>query len=87
MSAKPYFCARCIYAGATLLAQSHGTLSSSRYKGEAELRVILVKSVISAVAMVPHKGDCFFLAEKPGLEVAWLGGVTEELTDKQINLV
>ena len=67
---------------ATLLARSHGTLWSSRYQGEAELRVIPVKSVISVVAMVPHKGDRFFLAEKPGLEVAWLGGVAEELTDE-----
>jgi hypothetical protein len=31
--------------------------------------------------MVAHKGDRFFLAEKHGLEVAWLGGVTEQLTE------
>jgi len=67
---------------ATLLAQSHGTLWSCRYQGEAELRVIPAKSIISVVAMVPHKGDHFFLAEKPGLEVAWLGGVEEELTEE-----
>ena len=41
--------------------------------------MIPVKSIISVVAMVPHKGDRFFLA---GLEVAWLGGVAEELTDE-----
>ena len=49
--------------------------------------MINVKSIAAAVAMVPHSpfpGESvqrFFAVEKPGLDVAWLGGVTEEVID------
>jgi hypothetical protein len=36
------------------------------------------------IEMVPHNDDHFFVVEKPGLEVAWLGGNEEEdeMTDE-----
>jgi hypothetical protein len=68
---------------ATLLVRSHGTLWSCEYRAEAELRVIPAKSIISVVAMVPHKDDHFFVTEKLGLEVAYMGGVEEEMTEDE----
>ena len=44
--------------------------------------MIPAKSITSVVAMVSHNDNRVFVAEKPGLEVAWLGGVEEELTDE-----
>jgi hypothetical protein len=67
----------------TLLAHSHGTLWSCEYQAEAELRVIPAKSIISVVGMVPHRDDRFFVTEKLGLEVAYMGGVEEEMTEDE----
>jgi hypothetical protein len=67
----------------TLLARSHGTLWCSGYQAESELRVIPAKSIISVVAMVPHKDDCFFVVEKLGLEVAYMGGVEEDMAGEE----
>jgi hypothetical protein len=53
--------------------------------------VIDVKSILSVVAMVPHRphlpfpGDTserYFVVEKPGLDVASLGGVAEDVPDE-----
>jgi hypothetical protein len=59
-----------------LLALSHGTLWASRYQGSNAFRVINVKSVLSVVAMVPLNAveGHFFVVEKLGLDVAFLGG-------------
>ncbi|KZS87307.1 hypothetical protein SISNIDRAFT_419766 [Sistotremastrum niveocremeum HHB9708] len=67
----------------TLLAHSHQTLWSSTYQGRSALAIYNVKQIASVVAMVPHKpfpGDPtarFFLVEKPGLDVAHMGGRDE----------
>ncbi|KAH7905890.1 hypothetical protein BJ138DRAFT_1072332, partial [Hygrophoropsis aurantiaca] len=68
-----------------LLRRSHQTLWVCKYQGIGALQVIDVKSIVSVVAMVPfpHSDEVggsssFFVAEKPGLEVAYLGGVEEE---------
>jgi hypothetical protein len=51
--------------------------------------VIDVKSILSVVAMVPHlpfPGDTserYFVVEKPGLDVASLGGVVEDVPDEE----
>lgn len=54
------------------------------------MMVVDVKSIASVVAMVPHQPfpdsentiQRVFVVEKPGLDVAWLGGNTEEVLDE-----
>ncbi|KAG1861768.1 hypothetical protein DFJ58DRAFT_871719 [Suillus subalutaceus] len=60
-----------------LLQASHYTLWSCHHQGDAALVVINVKMIESVVAMVPHKingEDRFYVVEKPGLDVADMGG-------------
>ena len=63
-----------------LLKLSHHTLLSCTYEGDNSLRVI---------AMVPHQPfsgegtEHFFVVEKPGLDVASLGGSTESVPDEE----
>ena len=73
-----------------LLALSHNTLYSCERLPEARLTVINVKSIKSVVAMIPHKvklpGRSFaeerwFVVEKPGLDVANMGGIVESTLD------
>jgi hypothetical protein len=51
--------------------------------------VVDVKSIVSVVEMVPHQPFSedtikrVFVVEKPGLDVAWLGGNTEEVPDDE----
>jgi hypothetical protein len=33
--------------------------------------------------MVPHRDDRFFVTEKLGLEVAYMGGIEEEMTEDE----
>lgn len=67
---------------------SYHTLLSCTNAGDACLQVIDVKSILSVVAMVPHlpfPGDTserYFVVEKPGLDVASLGGVAEDVPDE-----
>ena len=71
-----------------LLEVSHNTLWSCEYQGNASLKFINVKSIQSVVAMIPHKpviegqeaGERFFLVEKPGFDVAVIGGMDEEMS-------
>lgn len=57
----------------------------SFHHGDKSLMVIDVKSILSVVAMVPHQPfpgrEHFFVVEKPGLCVALLGGVLEDVRD------
>ena len=53
------------------------------------LKVVDVKTISSVVAMIPHganfPGDTtghFFVVEKPGLDVAHMGGNDEEITEE-----
>ncbi|KAF8804536.1 hypothetical protein BYT27DRAFT_7106488, partial [Phlegmacium glaucopus] len=56
---------------------------------EMGCRVIDVKPICSVVAMIPHHpfpGDTqkrYFVVEKPGLDVAWLGGSTEVAPEEE----
>jgi hypothetical protein len=69
----------------TLLDQSYHTLWSS-IKTDPVVAVN-VKDLVSVVAMVPHHPSIpgkpvhkrFFVVEKPGLDVANMGGVEDEL--------
>lgn len=71
-----------------LLEESRHTLISCTSLGDAGLKVIPVHSIIAVVAMVPHspfgeEGDQrYFVVEKPGLDVADLGGVVEEIPEE-----
>jgi hypothetical protein len=51
--------------------------------------VVDIKSIMSVIAMVPHlpfpgdSSDRYFAVEKPGLDVAWLGGVVEVVAEEE----
>lgn len=53
------------------------------------MRVIDVKTIRSVIAMVPHKPfhedtqQRYFIVEKPGLDVAYLGGNVEVVPDEE----
>jgi hypothetical protein len=70
-----------------LLAASHGTFISCKYLGDYSVQVIDVSRIQSVVAMIPHKlekhrveEEHYFLVERPGLDVAHLGGSEEDLS-------
>ncbi|KAL1936964.1 hypothetical protein VTO73DRAFT_2833 [Trametes versicolor] len=72
-----------------------GVLCVCKYLGDASRTVIDAKQIVSVVAMVPlppteaeltqaHPdalASRFFLIEKPGLEIAFLGGIVEDDAD------
>jgi hypothetical protein len=76
---------------AGLLTLSYNTLWSCTYHGNHSLRVIDAKSISAVVAMVPHQSfpddsnpaERFFVVEKPGLDISFLGGVTESAPDSE----
>jgi len=70
-----------------LLSISANTLWSSEYQGDGALKFIDVKTIQSVVAMIPHKPEIpglppserFFLVEKPGLDVAMMAGIEDDV--------
>ncbi|KAF8803071.1 hypothetical protein BYT27DRAFT_7110775, partial [Phlegmacium glaucopus] len=52
------------------------------------MEIIPVKKILSVIAMIPYKlsendpEPQYFLVEKPGLEVARMGGVEESIPDE-----
>lgn len=73
----------------TLLNESYNTLRSCVPGGHNSLRVIDVKMIHSVIAMVPHRpfgpnlDQRCFVVEKPGLELAELGGHREDVPDDE----
>ena len=75
---------------AGLLEQSYHTIWSCERQVENALQVIDVKTIQSVVAMIPHqpripgerRKDRFFVVEKPGLDVADLGGYEEAVAEE-----
>ena len=73
-----------------LLEESSGTLWSCKPQGNEGLVVFDVKRIEAVVAMVPHSKHFLgtdwesrvFVVEKPGLDVATMGGVTEVIQDE-----
>jgi hypothetical protein len=69
-----------------LLQASFFTLWSCTYHGDETLSIIDIKSITAVVAMVPLPSPAsverYFVVEKPGLDVAHMGGKDEELTDE-----
>ena len=74
---------------AGLLTLSYNTLWSCTYHGNHLLRVIDAKSISAVVVMVPHRpfpedsSERFFVVEKPGLDISFLGGVTESAPEEE----
>lgn len=66
-----------ISSGALLVCQYYNT-------DQASPKVVPVKNITSCIAMVPF-GDLvhrkYFVCEKMGLQVAFLGGIAEELEE------
>lgn len=65
-----------------LLDQSSGALWVAQYQGNENLKVINIKSILTCIAMVPFMDppdNRFFVCEKMGLEVAYLGGAEEDI--------
>jgi hypothetical protein len=67
-----------------LYTESAGTVLACRYTGDSSVIVVDFTSIISVVGMVPHEFPCLnveedwhFVVEKPGLDVASLGGVCD----------
>jgi hypothetical protein len=73
---------------AETLKNSYNTYWSCTHGRPQDMKVIPVKTIVSVVAMIPHKlfqndsEQRYFLAEKPGLEVARIGGVEENIPDE-----
>lgn len=70
-----------------LLKASSFTLWSCTYRGDAALSVVDVKAITAVIAMVPQPPfagsvERCFVVEKPGLDVAHMGGKDEELTEE-----
>lgn len=72
----------------SLLNNSYNTLRSCTKLGQSGLMVVNVKEIHSVIAMVPHRPfhaesvfQRYFVVEKPGLEVASLGGMDERVSD------
>ncbi|KZT02196.1 uncharacterized protein LAESUDRAFT_662285 [Laetiporus sulphureus 93-53] len=73
-----------------LLERSHNMVWVFKYPESLSLRVVEVKNIVSVVAMIPvphslgmpQNGQYFFLVEKPGLDVAWLGGAVETIIEE-----
>jgi hypothetical protein len=66
-----------------LLQASHHTLWSCKYQGDAALRAVDAKKIVGVAAMVPLPGveGRYFVVEKPGLDIAHMGGNDEIVTD------
>ena len=68
-----------------IFKESHNTLWICTYQGDRALRVVDVKAITSVVAMPPlpgHSDGTVFVVEKPGLDVAHMGGRDEVLADE-----
>ena len=73
---------------ADLHEQSSGALYACSLGGDDGVAVIEVKTILSVVAVVPfpaHLGwqDRVFVVEKPGLDVAAIGGVAEAIDEEE----
>jgi len=70
-----------------LLNISANTLWSCKYQNDGALKFINVKTIQSIVAMIPHRPEIlglplserFFLVEKPGLDVAIMAGIKDDI--------
>jgi hypothetical protein len=75
-----------------ILQRSHNTLWSCTHGRIENMEIISVKTILAVVAMIPHKlfqndpEQWYFLAEKPGLDIAHMGGVEEDIPDDLVDV-
>ncbi|KAF8809746.1 hypothetical protein BYT27DRAFT_7254467 [Phlegmacium glaucopus] len=73
---------------ADILKKSYNTYWSCTHGRIEDIEVISVKTILSVVSIIPHKlfqddsDHRYFVVEKPGLEIACLGGVEENIPDE-----
>ena len=73
----------------------HNTLWSCEYHRDSALRFIDTKTIQSVVAMIPHTpiieaqelGECFFLVEKPELDVAVIWGMNKTMHGHEHSII
>jgi len=71
-----------------ILRKSYNTFWSCTHGKCESMEVIPVKTILAVVSMIPHKlfpndpEQRYFLVEKPGLEVARMGGVEENISNE-----
>ena len=68
-----------------LLQESSGALVVCKYRGNNSLEVVPVKTISTCIAMIPFKNpedNLFFVCNKMGLDVAFLGGAQEVEEDE-----
>lgn len=68
-----------------ILAESHNTLWICRYQGDQALKVVDIKTITAVVSLPCLPGapeGTHFLVEKPGLDVAHMGGQDEVLAEE-----
>ena len=78
-----------------LLKAFHNTLWLCEHQGDLALLFIDAKTIQSVIAMIPHTpvielqqlGEWFFLVEKPGLDVAVIGGMVEEMRGHEYSTI
>lgn len=71
-----------------LLQESSGALVVCKYRGNNSLEVIPAKTISTCIAMIPFKTpeeNLFFVCNKMGLDVAFLGGA-QEILEEEDNL-
>ncbi|KAG1799618.1 uncharacterized protein BJ212DRAFT_1287936, partial [Suillus subaureus] len=69
----------------TLLQELNDTFYTCKHQGEAGLRVVQVTTFLSVVSMIPHMlagEERFCMFEKPGMDLANLGGILWDGGDK-----
>ncbi|KAF8809319.1 hypothetical protein BYT27DRAFT_7222542 [Phlegmacium glaucopus] len=73
---------------ADILKKSYNTYWSCTHGRIEYIEVISVKTILSVVSIIPHKlfqddsDHRYFVVEKPGLEIACLSGVEENIPDE-----
>ncbi|OJT12468.1 hypothetical protein TRAPUB_10983 [Trametes pubescens] len=84
----------------TIARETFGVLLACLHRGDLSRKIVDAKEIVSAVGMVPLPttaeerardptgalyAERYFVVEKPGLEVAMLGGVEEEDEEEEDN--
>jgi hypothetical protein len=69
------------------------TLWSCEYQDDHTLKFIDVKTIQAVVVMIPHRpaieghlpSQCFFLVEKPGLDIVVMAGAGEDMLAEELD--
>jgi hypothetical protein len=73
---------------AEILKKSYNTYLSCTHGRIENMEIIPVERILSVVSIIPHKlfendsEQRYFVVEKPGLDIAHMGGVEESIPDE-----